>query len=91
MHRRLRWEENQQNYLKKIEIIIREKVSFFGNLVRDVARAAKERSDAGFELINRRSSLFRSLLLQYSATEKNRHIKGLDASDEKLIIKLELQ
>jgi succinate dehydrogenase / fumarate reductase flavoprotein subunit len=31
----------------------REKVSFFGNLVpRDVAsRAAKERSDAGFELI----------------------------------------
>jgi succinate dehydrogenase / fumarate reductase flavoprotein subunit len=30
------------------------------------------------------------LLLQYSATEKNRHTKGLDASDEKLIIKLEL-
>jgi succinate dehydrogenase / fumarate reductase flavoprotein subunit len=50
-----------------------EKVSFFGNLVpRDVAsRAAKERSDAGFELKNRRSSLFRSS--QYSATEKNRH------------------
>jgi hypothetical protein len=53
-------------------------------------RAAKERSDAGFG-VKTGEAVYLDLLSQYSATERTGIHKGLDASDEKLIIKLELQ
>jgi succinate dehydrogenase / fumarate reductase flavoprotein subunit len=77
-------EEDRDYYLER-------RYPSFGNLVpRDVAsRAAKERSDAGFGVNKTGEAVyldFAAAIQRYG--KEQAYIKGLDASDEKLIIEL---
>jgi succinate dehydrogenase / fumarate reductase flavoprotein subunit len=77
-------EEERDYYLER-------RYPSFGNLVpRDVAsRAAKERSDAGFGINKTGEAVYLDFAASIQRYGKEQaYIKGLDATDEKLIIKL---